>query len=85
MSHQTEKQDHRLESRITSSARPALFGWPTTGGVWVLKPTEEQFDAFNRYPTTTDANEHCRMLQEIGATFYADPDQSEEARAAMAQ
>jgi hypothetical protein len=83
MSYQTEKQEHRLERKTTSRVRPTRFGWPTTGGVWVLKPTEEQFDAFNRSPTTTGMNEHCRMLQEIGATFYGDPVQSEEARAAM--
>ena len=70
-------------TEISAAVLPTLFGWPTTGGVWVLKPTQEQFDAFNRNPATTDMDEHCRMLQQIGARFYSDPDQSEEARAAM--
>ena len=54
---------------------PTLYGWPTTGGVWTLSPTQEQLDAFNALGTTEDMDEHCRMLQQVGATFHPDADE----------
>lgn len=66
---------------ITRSAIPTLMGWPTSGGVWVLNPTQAQLEQVNRLPITTDMEEYCRSLERIGATFYRDPQQCEEVRA----
>ena len=52
-----------------------LYGWPSTGGVWTLKPTQEQSDALEELGTTEDMEEHCSMLQQVGATFYPDADE----------
>ena len=66
------------EFKPTSSVLATIYGWPSTGGVWVLKPTQEQFDAFNRNPPTDDMDVHCQMMQQVGATFYRDPSECEE-------
>jgi hypothetical protein len=83
MSAQHVEQTTSANTETRTAVLPTLFGWPTTGGVWVLKPTQEQFDMFNRNTATTDMDEHCAMLQRTGATFYRDPNQSEDARAVM--
>jgi len=80
---QPTNQTPPTHTEIRAAVLPTLFGWPTAGGVWVLKPTQEQFDTFNKNPATTDMDEHCQMLQRVGAIYYSDPNQSEEARAAM--
>ncbi|KAF5016514.1 hypothetical protein F66182_11784 [Fusarium sp. NRRL 66182] len=72
------------ELTITGHALPTLFGWPSTGGVWVLNPTESQWKEYNKSPVTTDKDQDCRALQQLGATFYSDPDDCEEAKAWLA-
>jgi hypothetical protein len=50
-------------------------GWPTGGGVWVLslsKRTAAEKHAgmlFNAY----NMEERCKIIEQLGGTFYADP------------
>lgn len=67
---------------ITESVLPTIFGWPTSGGVWVFKPTEEQWDEYNRLPVTESMEVHCENLKRFGATFYEDVAMSEDAKIA---
>jgi hypothetical protein len=71
--------------KTTGTMVPTLYGWPASGGVWVFKPSKEQWMEYNRLSgTTTDMEEHCSNLQRFGATFYADINQCAEARDAAA-
>lgn len=69
---------------ITRSVVPTLMGWPASGGVWILNPTEAQLEQVNRLPIMTDMEEYCRALEQIGATFYSDPKQCKEVQAITA-
>ncbi|OJJ02038.1 hypothetical protein ASPVEDRAFT_41553 [Aspergillus versicolor CBS 583.65] len=69
---------------ITRSVVPTLTGWPASGGVWTLNPTQAQLDQVNRLPIMSDMEEYCRALEQIGATFYSDPTQCKEVQAIMA-
>lgn len=73
-----------MKQKIKGDVLPTLFGWPASGGVWVLKPTREQFEEFNRVPPTTDMEVHCAALERIGATFYSHPSECEQVRAMQA-
>lgn len=73
--------DLATKQKITGNVLPTLFGWPASGGVWVLKPTPEQFEEYNRVPPTTDMEVHCAALERIGATFYTDSSECEQVRA----
>ncbi|SPQ20159.1 7912be00-275d-404e-8c3a-a7ac945b45cc [Thermothielavioides terrestris] len=51
-------------------------GWPAGGGVWVLNMSERDavekqagvlFSAYNM-------EERCRVIEQLGGTFYADPE-----------
>jgi len=51
-------------------------GWPAVGGVWVLKfrsgracPRE-----IGRIRMARDMEERCRVIESLGGTFYADPE-----------
>lgn len=69
---------------ITRSTIPTLMGWPASGGVWILNPTQAQLDQVNQLPIMTDMEEYCRALEQIGATFYNDPKQCKEVQAIIA-
>lgn len=69
---------------ITRSVKPTLMGWPASGGVWILNPSEAQLDQVNRLPVMPDMEEYCRALEQIGATFYSDPKQCTEVQAIIA-
>lgn len=69
---------------ITRSVVPTLMGWPASGGVWILNPTEAQLAQVNRLPVMTDMEEYCRALEQIGATFHGDPKQCKEVQAIIA-
>ena len=86
---ESSKAPHPLqESALSMASRckptgqiaATMFGWPATGGVWVLR----QATLVSRadLPTTTDMEEHCAILKRLGATFYQDPDECEEVRRA---
>ena len=51
-------------------------GWPATGGVWVLCLTEAEAVernagmVFHAY----SMEERCQVLEQLGGTFYADPE-----------
>ncbi|KAK3176386.1 hypothetical protein OEA41_007709 [Lepraria neglecta] len=48
-------------------------GYPSTGGVWVLKVPSGEFepDDFGKVVMVFTMDEHCAALEEMGATFYA--------------
>jgi hypothetical protein len=51
---------------------PTIYGWPDNDpGVYVFKPTKEQWVEYNRLNgTTTDMEEHIRNLRQFNATYY---------------
>jgi len=61
--------------QITGEAFATLYGWPSSGGLWILTPTQEQSDALEELGITEDMDEHCSMLQQVGATFHPDADE----------
>lgn len=52
-------------------------GYPSTGGVWVLKVPSGEFepDDFGKVVMAFTMNERCAALEEMGATFYANVDE----------
>ncbi|KAL2802476.1 hypothetical protein BJX63DRAFT_415011 [Aspergillus granulosus] len=77
-----ERLDFGNTIPITSSSIATHMGWPASGGVWVLHPTQAQVEELKGF-TTTDTEEYCQALARVGATFYSDPNQCEEARIVM--
>lgn len=64
-----------------SDEEPQLeMGWPVLGGVWVLKIVIERNrpSDFGKVHMAFNMEERCRVLEELGATFYADPEQCED-------
>jgi hypothetical protein len=72
------------DQKIYASMIPTLYGWPASGGVWVFKPTDEEWEEYNRLPVTTEMEEHCANLEMFGAIFYEDINECAEARDAVA-
>jgi len=78
--------DSIIHMPITKSVIPTLFGWPASGGVWVLKlRSEEEWKEYNQLPITGDMEIHCSNLKKFGANFYNDPNDSEDARQALSK
>lgn len=57
----------------SSAVNPLKIGWPSTGGgVWALKgPGTGVRDA--AFYNALDMDERCKIIEELGGTFYADP------------
>lgn len=76
--------DKIIHQPTTKSVKPILFGWPTSGRVWVLKfKSEEQWEEYNQGPVMTDMEEYCSYLETLGATFYKDPNENEDAKGVL--
>ncbi|KAK4443100.1 hypothetical protein QBC34DRAFT_417567 [Podospora aff. communis PSN243] len=62
----------------TKNVYGVSFGWPESGGVWVLRNSE----ALSRkdLPVVKTMEEHCALLESLGATFHRNPDDCEEVR-----
>lgn len=65
-------------SQIDPSTPPGPYievGWPAGGGVWVLKTTDD--DAMERgtawISIARDMEERCRVIEQLGGVFYANP------------
>ncbi|KAF2435297.1 hypothetical protein EJ08DRAFT_333767 [Tothia fuscella] len=67
---------------IKSYTEPDLYepviitGWPITGGVWALKMTtkEARIRGCGRLSNALDMDERCKMIEMLGGSFYADPE-----------
>lgn len=51
-------------------------GWPAGGGVWVLKTTEKGASEKGAavIQNAYDMEERCRVLEQTGGAFYANPE-----------
>jgi hypothetical protein len=47
-------------------------GYPTTGGVWILKAARPLPPKFEKLYSASNMDERCQILQELGAAFYDD-------------
>ncbi|KAK0646939.1 hypothetical protein B0T16DRAFT_458816 [Cercophora newfieldiana] len=74
-----QKTQNITTLKPTKETPATFFGWPATGGVWVLKPTLAELKRTD-LPVTNDMEEHCAMLKSLGGTFYQDPNDCEEVR-----
>ena len=56
-------------------SRELVFGWPTSGGVWVLRFDQQKKlpRDFGRIHMALDMDERCQVIKEYGGTFYEDP------------
>ncbi|KAK0510493.1 hypothetical protein JMJ35_006925 [Cladonia borealis] len=56
-------------------SRELVFGWPTSGGVWVLRFDQQKKlpRDFGRIHMASDMDERCQVIKEYGGTFYEDP------------
>lgn len=52
------------------------FGWPASGGVWVINKTLEKASKMGtgRIHIAADMEERCRIMEELGATYYSKPE-----------
>jgi hypothetical protein len=52
-----------------------VTGWPTGGGVWVLKTTLEQSKqrGLGRISNALNMDERCKMIKMLDGSFYSDP------------
>ncbi|KAH8803508.1 hypothetical protein F5884DRAFT_683208 [Xylogone sp. PMI_703] len=66
---------HAME--IPSRDSLMLFvGWPSDGGVWVLKTTRRDallVKGIGRIHNALNMTERCRVIEESGGTFYQNP------------
>ncbi|GIJ98257.1 hypothetical protein Aspvir_000373 [Aspergillus viridinutans] len=56
--------------------KQVLFaGWPSTGGVWVLKTTyaEASSRGLGGIKNALNMEERCQAIERLGGSFYADP------------
>jgi hypothetical protein len=68
-------------SNLTQLEYPKLtdsfirVGWPAGGGLWVLKTTlgGAGDKGVAMIPTTYSIEERCRVIEQVGGVFYADP------------
>ncbi|KAF5681219.1 hypothetical protein FHETE_8 [Fusarium heterosporum] len=72
--------DHRLragrKARNKDPDTPLLFvGWPAEGGVWAIKTDLSQSirKGYGRIGNAFTMEERCKIIEELGGTFYADP------------
>jgi len=70
-----------MDLKPTAQVAATIFGWPAAGGVWVLRPTT--VPTRDNLPVTTDMEEHCAILESLGAIFYQNPNECEEVRQMM--
>jgi len=56
-----------------------LLGWPSTGGVWVVRLENRtvSWEGSNLTKLTSTMDERCEVLKQNGATFYKDPNDCE--------
>ncbi|KAE8311922.1 hypothetical protein BDV41DRAFT_540439 [Aspergillus transmontanensis] len=69
-----------LRKRTKEQAKVMVYGWPTDGGVWVLRfesPKELPHD-FGRIGFAMNMGEKIQIMREYGATFVEDVTQVEE-------
>ena len=66
--------------RSPLEASELVFGWPTTGGVWVLRFEDRQKRPkdFGRLHMALNMDERCGIIEEYGGTFYPEPEDVEE-------
>ncbi|KAB8279129.1 hypothetical protein BDV30DRAFT_222336 [Aspergillus minisclerotigenes] len=69
-----------FRKRTKEQAKVMVYGWPTDGGVWVLrfKSPEELPDDFGRIGFAMNMEEKIQIMREYGATFVEDVTQVEE-------
>lgn len=74
-----------MRTRTALQQRVLIFGWPTTGGVWVLRFEDE--DAvprdLGRLALALNMDEKVRVMRQYGARYYGDPDSVSELRAEL--
>lgn len=69
------REKTELEDRVL------VFGWPSSGeGAWVLRYESESevLRDFGRVHMAVDMDERCRIMKDLGATFYADVEKVKE-------
>jgi hypothetical protein len=61
--------------RSRPQKRVLFVGWPSTGGVWVLKTTytEASSRGLGRIKNALSMEERCQAIERLGGIFYADP------------
>ncbi|KAI2635873.1 hypothetical protein GGS26DRAFT_515175 [Hypomontagnella submonticulosa] len=60
------------------SNEPVTFvGWPSGGGIWVLRTTLEDASerGIGRINNCYSMDERCRLIRQMGGTFYDQPEQ----------
>ena len=64
----------RQRSPVESSE--VVFGWPSTGGVWVLRleDREKLPKDFGKIHMALNMDERCRVIEGYGGTFYPNPE-----------
>lgn len=65
-----------IEVKYDETSEPVIeVGWPAEGGVWVLKTTlGGAIDRGTaRISIARDMEERCRVIQQLGGVFYANP------------
>ncbi|RAQ54270.1 hypothetical protein AFGD_005568 [Aspergillus flavus] len=69
-----------FRKRTKEQAKVMVYGWPTDGGVWVLRfeSSEELPHDFGRIGFAMNMGEKIQIMREYGATFVEDITQVEE-------
>lgn len=67
--------DFEVESHPELQPDYVYTGWPTSGGVWFLKLTEQErlYSKMGMLANALNMEEYCKVLEMNGATFYEDP------------
>ncbi|KAF8855029.1 hypothetical protein BDZ45DRAFT_757768 [Acephala macrosclerotiorum] len=80
-----EAASETQSSECKSKAIPVIYGWPKNDtGVYVLKPTEEQYLEYNLLPATESEDEYVANLKLFNATYFTDASLSLDASTATA-
>jgi len=64
----------------TRNVHGISLGWPESGGIWVLRESAILSSPTANLPVVKTMEEHCALLESLGATFYQNPDDCEEVR-----
>ena len=70
--------DLGMRERTADEERESIFGYPSTGGVWMLSfPTQREIPRdIGRINMARNMEERCAVMKEYGATFFDDADQA---------
>lgn len=76
-----EAEDSRLRTRSKKEREALLLGWPSDGGVWVLRETDWYnfylVEGIWRMRNAHTMDERCKALEVIGAVYYQNPEDCE--------